>query len=113
MNVRNVTQSPSFLSDREVNLTLASFVFGVFVLFVQFLLIRGRAFSADEILRNYSVTVILVATLAVVSGGFNDKLVNAVIGLFGTIAGYLLGRSVDGEHKTVPKGASADKGVGQ
>jgi len=111
VNLRNLTLEPSFVSDREVNLTFASFIFGGMVLFVQFLLLRGRNFSADEILRNYSVTVIIVATLAVVSGGFNDKLVNAVIGLFGTIAGYLLGRSVDGGRARLSKG-SEDKEAG-
>jgi hypothetical protein len=101
-DIRNLTAQPSFLSDREVTLTLASFTFGILVIVFQVFLLKGRSFSADELLRNFAVTVILVSTLAVVSGGFDDKLVNAVIGLFGTVVGYLLGKASDGRRGPTP-----------
>lgn len=73
---------------------LAMFVvgFGVIVMFVVFALIRTRDFSANDILKLVAITQIVIGTLFLISAGFGDQQIAPAMGLFGTVAGYLLGR---------------------
>ena len=45
------------------------------------------------VLRIYVITIIVFGTLAIVAAGYSSEQVAPVMGLFGTIAGYILGRS--------------------
>jgi hypothetical protein len=91
--------SVSRLSSYEFWLSVQVLVLGVAVLVVEYLLLRGRRVSGEEILRVLAVTLIVVATLFVVTAGFSAQQISPAMGLLGTIAGYLLGRragSVEG-----------------
>jgi hypothetical protein len=48
--------------------------------------------TSEDALRLYGVTLILVGTLFAITAGFDSQQVGPAMGLFGTVAGYLLGR---------------------
>jgi hypothetical protein len=52
-----------------------------------------KTVSADDILKSGAVIIILVATVILIIGGYNTQQVTPAIGLFGSLLGYLLGRS--------------------
>ncbi len=66
--------------------------FGVFVLVLEYRLMMRGKYTASEILRILAVTLILVGSLFVVTAGFDSIQIGPIMGLFGTVAGYLLGR---------------------
>lgn len=68
------------------------------VLLVGVLLLRNR--RADDVLRTVGVILIIFATLFLVVAGYDDKQIAPVIGLYGTIAGYLLGKSTSSDRAT-------------
>lgn len=72
-------------------------VFGLIVCLLAAMLLR-QGKSADNVLKTLGTILIIVAALFLVVAGYSDKQIAPVIGLLGTIAGYLLG-----------KGNSADK----
>ena len=60
-----------------------------------FLLRKIPNLKAEDALRVFAVTLIIVGTLFFIAAGFDAKQVAPGMGLFGTVAGYLLGRSID------------------
>jgi hypothetical protein len=87
----NVAPGVSWLGRDEFNLSLIVLLFGFVVLIFEFLLLRKSPVQADAVLRVYAVTLILVGTLFIVTSGFDINNVAPAMGLFGTIAGYLMG----------------------
>lgn len=85
-------KSASYLTDRELVQTTVFLVFGLIVLFIEYLLLRRANADADQILKVFCMTLIIVGTLVAVSAGFRLEQTAAAIGLFGTVAGYLLGK---------------------
>jgi hypothetical protein len=79
----------SLLTSGELSLSLAVLIFGVIVLFIEYRLLASLAKSVEEVLRTLVVTLIVLLSLAMVSFNLGDKTVSSVIGLFGTIVGYL------------------------
>src|SRR5947199_4671832 len=51
--------------------------------------------SAEQILRTFGILVIIFAAVFLVIAGYSDTQITPVIGLLGTIAGYLLGRRIE------------------
>jgi len=73
-------------------------VFGLIVCFLAAALLR-QGKSADNVLKTLGTILIIVAALFLVVAGYSDKQISPVIGLLGTIAGYLLGKN-SAESKT-------------
>lgn len=84
----------------EFWLSLLILLFGVVVVSVQFALLRKRAFDGNDILKVFGVTLIIVGTLFLIAAGFGDKQIAPAMGLFGTLAGYLLGKASVESEKT-------------
>lgn len=61
--------------------------------FVTMLIWQRR--SAEQILRTFGILVIIFAAVFLVIAGYSDTQITPVIGLLGTIAGYLLGRRIE------------------
>ncbi|MCW3477178.1 hypothetical protein [Limobrevibacterium gyesilva] len=81
-----------WLTAVEKNLAIAVLAFGVLVMLIQFVTLRTIVASNPElVIRSYAVTLIVVCTLFLVSAGLSVNQIGPGIGLFGTIAGYLLG----------------------
>jgi hypothetical protein len=86
-----------FLSDREAWLSFEVLLFGAGVIIIEFLLLRRHPVSAEEALRVYAITLIIVGALFTVTAGFDNISVAPAFGLLGTVAGYLLGRKPSSE----------------
>jgi membrane protease YdiL (CAAX protease family) len=84
----------SLMSNREFWLSSIILLFGVFIIIVEYFLLRTVVQEkTEEIARIYTVTLIIIGTLVLISSGFTNQQIAPALGLFGTIAGYLLGRS--------------------
>lgn len=83
--------APALLSFQELGLSLAVLAFGVYIVAIQYRLLSRANSTADEVLRSLTVTLIVVVSLALVSSGYGKEQITPVLGLFGTIIGYLLG----------------------
>lgn len=68
--------------------------FGLAVLIGQFLMLRRVGqLTGDDIARNCAITIVVTAALVLVIAGYSSSQIAPAFGLFGTIVGYLLGRS--------------------
>jgi hypothetical protein len=85
-------KTKTFLSDFEFWLSAEILLFGLGVIIIEFLLLRKAHVNAEEALRVYAVTLIIVGTLFAITAGFDSNQIAPAMGLFGTIAGYLLGK---------------------
>jgi len=65
--------------------------FGLLISLVMAFLLR-RERSTDQVLRTFCIPLIIITTVFLVIVGYTDQQIAPVIGLLGTIAGYLLGR---------------------
>lgn len=77
----------------EFWLALLIVFFGTVVVIIQYSLLRKRDFDGNDILKVFGVTLIIVGTLFLIAAGFGDKQIASAMGLFGTLAGYLLGKT--------------------
>ncbi|ATQ43078.1 hypothetical protein [Caulobacter mirabilis] len=84
---------------QEMQLTYIIMGFGLVALLFLYLISRQRRVSA-LVLRIYVITIIVFGTLAVVASAYTTEQIAPVVGLFGTIAGYILGR---GERSQAPE----------
>jgi hypothetical protein len=86
---------PGYLSSREFNLTIIISAISLIALIMEFFLLRNtKNLKSEDILRVYGVTLIILGTLFFVTAGYNSNQIAPAMGLFGTIAGYILGRAV-------------------
>lgn len=89
----------SRMSLREFNLSLVILVFGFIVLMAEFLLLRKVPCNAEQLLRIFGITLIVMGALLIIPAGFNAQAIAPAMGLLGTIAGYLLSqRSTAGKE---------------
>jgi Kef-type K+ transport system membrane component KefB len=95
------------VTSRTLLLTLSLLVFGVFIIFLEYLLLRKRlGDKIDDLGKFFILTLIIIGTLVLVGAGISAEQIAPVIGLFGTVAGYLLGRS--SHPGTLPEADSSD-----
>jgi hypothetical protein len=93
-----------WVSRFEFWLVILVMVFGITIAALQYALIRKRNFSANDIMKIFAVTLIITGTLFLISAGFGDTQIAPAMGLFGTVAGYILGRSTaDKESSTTDR----------
>jgi hypothetical protein len=85
-------RTKTFLSDFEFWLSAEILLFGFGVIGLEYLILRHTKLTAEEALRVYAVTLIIVGTLFAITAGFDSNQIAPAMGLFGTIAGYLLGK---------------------
>jgi hypothetical protein len=100
-----LTQSPAILPQKEQSIYDDSFLlsctvigFGVFVLICITYLIR-RDKQIETLLRPFGTILIIIAAVFLIVAGYSEKQIAPVIGLLGTIAGYILGRDGAGKSK--------------
>jgi len=81
-------------SSYEYRLTILVLVIALVALLMQFfLLLRVRNLKAEDTLRTFGVVLIIMGTLFAITAGFSSVQIAPALGLFGTIAGYLVGRT--------------------
>jgi hypothetical protein len=82
------------LDKPEFWLCVLCILFGFTVLFGQFYLLhRLKTISSDDIVKNSTITIVIIGALILIIAGYNSQQTAQAFGLFGTIVGYLLGRS--------------------
>jgi zinc transporter ZupT len=73
-------------------------VFGLMICVLVMVLMRqGR--NADSVLKVMGTILIIISSIFLVVAGYTDTQIAPVMGLLGTIAGYLLGKNTDGTPK--------------
>lgn len=89
----------SLFSDRSLTLTYVVLAFGLLALVLLFFMAR-RKYDHDGPpdlrqfeLRIFTITILVFGSLIVAAAGFGSDQLTPLIGFFGTIAGYILGRS--------------------
>ena len=87
-----IRESGSFFSLGEFQLTVIIFVFGLIALGAFLAMVRGGK-ATPYVLRLYVIIILVFGTLLVVSSSYTTSQIAPVVGFFGTIAGYLLGRT--------------------
>lgn len=80
-------------------------IFGIVVLVLCAGLMRSSRPSPEAILRVFGTVLIITGALFLVVAGYTDQQVAPVMGLLGTLAGYLLGKGSPNE----PRAPRADK----
>jgi len=79
--------------------SISVLIFGIIVLLlITYVIRRTRDLDASKILRLYGTPIILIMAVFLVVGGWDKDQLTPVVGLLGTIAGYLLG-STHGNSK--------------
>jgi hypothetical protein len=82
------------LSLGEHQLAILISIVGLLALGMQFLLLRRvPKLKAEDTLRTFGVGLIIMGTLFFIAAGFSSQQIAPALGLFGIIAGYLLGRT--------------------
>jgi hypothetical protein len=76
----------------KLSLGIGAFAILSFAL-VAFLIWQKK--NAEQLLRTFGILVIIFAAVFLVVAGYSDTQITPVIGLLGTIAGYLLGRRIE------------------
>jgi hypothetical protein len=83
------------LSSYEFFLSLLVLCFGFFALLLEVWLIQKNKIDQDNTVKFIVITLIITATLFLITAGYNNNQIAPAMGLLGTIAGYLLGKSKD------------------
>ena len=96
-----VRESGDFVSRGEFQLTLIIFVVGLIAMTVFFLLLRS-GHATPYMMRIFVIIILVFGTLLVVSSSYSTEQIAPVVGFFGTIAGYLLGRNDRQQDNVVP-----------
>ena len=66
--------------------------FGVLVIVAFAFVLRSKAAAPELAIRGIILTMIVTGTMFLICAGYTNDQIAPAIGLFGTIAGYLLGR---------------------
>lgn len=92
----NIVGFDSFLSSREMVLSVLILIFGISIIVIQYrLLAKVVDKHITEVFKIFTVTLIIVGTLLLIASGFSSDQIAPALGLFGTIAGYILAKSSD------------------
>src|ERR1700716_1769398 len=78
-----------YLGTWEFLLSCEILIFGLLVLVLLYVLLKSRRASPDDILRTFAVTLVIIGSLFSMTAGFSSAQIAPVIGLFGTIVGYI------------------------
>ena len=81
-----------FLSSFEGELALVIVGLTVVVLAALAVLLWRKDASAEDSIRAFALVLIILGTLVLICAGYSNDQIAPAVGLFGTLAGYLLGR---------------------
>lgn len=86
------------ISSREFWLSSLLMIFGLTVIIAQMFFIKRlrdeerQAINIETVIRLTIVSMIIVGALILIASGYSTDQIGPAMGLFGTVAGYLLGR---------------------
>jgi hypothetical protein len=76
-------------------LSVSLLAFGLAVLILMTYLIGVKNKGGETLLRSFGITLIVTAAVFLVVAGYSQDQISPVIGLLGTVAGFLLGKSTE------------------
>lgn len=82
----------AYLSSREGALALVVIGLGLAFMVALSVILFRKDVSADDAIRGYALVLIIVGTMVLICAGYSNDQIAPAVGLFGTIAGYLIGR---------------------
>jgi hypothetical protein len=82
-----------FITSLEFVLSISVLLFGLIIVGLEIYLIRTKEIGPDMLVKFIVVTLIITGTLFLITAGYNNNQIAPAVGLFGTVAGYLLGKS--------------------
>ncbi len=102
---RKALKSPEFM------LSMALLVFAVIICCAEIIVFLKGHMDADHIIKLIIITLIIFAVLFLIVLGYTNDQIGPALGLLGTIAGYLLGRSAKETSKEDkhPKNVKAEQ----
>jgi len=80
-----------FMTGLESTLSILVLSFGLIIVFLEVYLIKVNKMDANNSIKFIILTLIITGTLFLITAGYDTQL-TPVLGLLGTIAGYLLGK---------------------
>jgi hypothetical protein len=88
----------------EIVLSVAVLLFGLAVVGLQTMMVlrNGAYWTPTEILRINGMTLIITASILLVTAGYSEKQAGPVMGLLGVLAGYLLGANGPPKDASMP-----------
>jgi hypothetical protein len=99
-----MTESPDIRSPMELALSICVLVFGLaLVCLIGFIAYKEHMGWAQEVTRAFTLAVIVTAGLFLITAGYGRDQIDPMMGLLGTIAGYILGRSSSAAKEEAPK----------
>ena len=81
------------LSSLTFYLSILVLVFGLIVMGLETYLIANKRITTDYAIKFITVTLIVTSTLFLITAGYSNNQIAPAMGLLGTIAGYLLGKT--------------------
>ena len=88
----NKSSGGHFITALESNLSILVLIFGIITIFLEVYLIRTNKIDSGNALKFIVVTLIITGTLFLITAGYESQ-ISPALGLLGTIAGYLLGKT--------------------
>jgi glycerol uptake facilitator-like aquaporin len=83
----------AFRTEEEIRLTTYFLFFGAFVLITATILLYKFSNDCNIAFKYFIIILLVLGMLLLITIGFNENQISPAVGLFGTIAGYLLGRT--------------------
>lgn len=80
-------------ADEAMTISASVLLFGILVMVLMTIALRRTSLSPDSILRLFGTTIIITGALFLIVAGYTETQMGPVMGLLGTIAGYLLGKN--------------------
>lgn len=82
-----------WFSSFEFGISISVLIFGLLVFALEYAFIKSATFEPEQTIKLIAVTLIVISTLFIITAGFDSEQIAPAMGLFGTIAGYMLGRA--------------------
>lgn len=80
-------------ADEAMTISAAVLVFGLLVLVMMTFTLRRGGIHPDAVLKLFGTTIVVIGALFLIVAGYTDAQMGPVMGLLGTISGYLLGKN--------------------
>ncbi|GGK79796.1 hypothetical protein ACD591_08265 [Rufibacter glacialis] len=97
-------KNPRTKADLARELSFCVLGFGVIMMGLLVHVIKCSHIEKENIVRVLMVTLIIISTLFLITAGYSNDQIAPAIGLLGTVAGYLLGKSSSPTSNDQPKG---------
>lgn len=88
----------TWLSNYEFWMSSAVLIFGLLLFVAELYLMKIISFQPEQAIKLMAVTLIVISTLFIITAGFSSEQIAPAMGLFGTVAGYMLGRAQAGKE---------------